>query len=312
MNAPADKSISLLIKEKARALGFDLCGIAKSKILADHEPVLRNWCSSGMNGEMKYLGNNIEKRINPGILLPGTKSVIVTGLNYYTERKQGGNGIPLISRYAYGVNYHSVIKDKLNKLLVYVKSIDQKAEGRSYVDSAPVLEKAWTREAGLGWPGRHSVMINNKIGSFFFIGVLLLNTEMDYDMPFSEDYCGTCRLCIESCPTGAINENRTIDVRRCIASLTIENKDTPAEDIIRKLEGRVFGCDKCQEVCPWNKNAQQHKTPEFNLSSGLLRMSAEDWKYMSKDQFKRLFKGSAIERRTYDRFMQNVKNVIKS
>jgi epoxyqueuosine reductase len=309
MNSSAYINLSMLIKEKARTTGFDLCGIAPSKILREHEHIIKNWCSSGMNGEMAYLGQNIEKRINPGLILPGTKSVIVTGLNYYSERKQGGNGIPVISRYAYGINYHDVIKDKLNKILVYIKSIRPDAEGRKFVDSAPVLEKAWAKEAGLGWPGRHSIIINKKIGSFFFLGIILLNIDLDYDHPFNEDHCGTCRLCIDSCPTSAINENRTIDANKCIAYLTIEKKEPISEDSAKKMGGRAFGCDRCQEVCPWNANAEPNKNPEFELSGELERMTSEDWLKLSRDRFNELFKKSAIRRRTYERFMRNVTNV---
>jgi epoxyqueuosine reductase len=311
MSVSSDKNISMLIKEKALSLGFDLCGIARSKILHDHEPVLKKWCSSGMNGQMEYLGRNIARRINPALLFPETKSVVVTGLNYYSERAQGGDGVPVISRYAYGVNYHDVIQDKLNELLCYIKSIYPEADGKSFVDSAPILEKAWAKEAGLGWPGRHSVLINNKIGSFFFLGIVILNLEMEYDEPFSDDHCGTCTLCIESCPTGAINENRTIDVRRCIAYLTIENKAVIEEGLVQKMEGRVFGCDKCQEVCPWNKNAKEHKIPEFKISAELAQMTAYDWENLTEAQFEKLFKRSAIERKTYERFRQNVTDITK-
>lgn len=311
MITSADKTISLLIKEKAYELGFDLCGIAPSKVLKEHESVIKNWCCSGMNGDMTYLGQNIEKRINPGLLVPGAKSVIVTGLNYFTGKKQGGDGIPVISRYAYGINYHDVIKDKLNTILDYIKSIRPEAEGKAFVDSAPIIEKAWAREAGLGWPGRHSILINNKIGSFFFLGVIILNIDLDYDEPFNEDHCGTCRLCINSCPTGAINENRTIDVRKCIAYLTIENKDPVPEELALKMEGRVFGCDKCQDVCPWNNNAKPHKNPEFEISEELALMNAKEWLNLTRKQFNRLFKRSAIERRTYERLMKNVAIVTK-
>jgi epoxyqueuosine reductase len=312
MTTSADKTLSLLIKEKAHDLGFDLCGIAPSKVLKEHEPIIKNWCSSGMNGDMDYLGQNIEKRINPGLLVPGAKSVIVTGLNYYTENKQGGNGIPVISRYAYGVNYHDVIKDKLYKILNYIKNIRPEAEGKYFVDSAPIIEKAWAREAGLGWPGRHSILINNKIGSFFFLGVIILDIDLDYDEPFNEDHCGTCRLCIDLCPTGAINENRTIDVRRCIAYLTIENKGTAPEELTMKMGGRVFGCDKCQDVCPWNSIAKPHKNPEFEISEELALMTSEEWLNLTREQFNRIFKRSAIERRTYERLMRNVTIVTKS
>lgn len=312
MNTLADNSLSVLIKDKAHDLGFDLCGIAPSKTLKEHEPILRTWCSSGMNGEMNYLCHNVQRRLNPGILLPGTKSVIVTGLNYYTEKKQGGDGIPVISRYVYGDNYHDVVKEKLDKILDYIKTVIPDATGKSFVDSAPVLEKAWAREAGLGWPGRHSILINNKIGSFFFLGVIVLDIQLEYDQPFTQDLCGNCRLCIEACPTGAINDNKTIDARKCIAYLTIESKALVPDDLIWKMEKRIFGCDKCQEVCPWNKSAKQHKNPEFDLPEEVQGMTLEEWLNLTNQQFNRLFKRSAIERRTYERFMRNVTIVTKS
>jgi epoxyqueuosine reductase len=191
-----DKSTSTLIKEYASEVGFDLCGFAPAKALEEHRSVLTKWLMAGMNGDMEYLGQNIDKRIDPRILFPGAKSLIVTGLNYYSEKKQGGNGVPVISRYAYGDNYHDVIKKKLNVILGYLKTIHPEATGRSFVDSAPILEKAWGREAGLGWPGKNSILINNKIGSFFFLGVIITNIELEYDHPVAEDKCGTCKLCI--------------------------------------------------------------------------------------------------------------------
>ena len=312
MTTSADKTISELIKEKTISFGFDLCGIAPSKILKEHELILRNWCSIGMNGDMNYLGLNIEKRINPALLVHGAKSIIVTGLNYFTDKKQRGDDIPVISRYAFGTNYHDVIKNKLNNIIDYIKSIRPEAEGKSFVDSAPILEKAWAREAGLGWPGRHSILINKKIGSFFFIGVIVLNIDMEYDEPFSEDLCGTCRICIESCPTRAINADRTIDVRRCIAYLTIESKCPVPEELSLKMEGRVFGCDKCQEVCPWNRFVKQHRNPEFELPEEIEMMTSEDWINLTREQFNRLFKSSVIARRKYNKFMRNVTNVTKS
>lgn len=311
MNTSAQKTLSVLIKEQANKLNFDLCGIAASAILDEHKPVIYEWCSSGMNGEMDYLCRNIEKRINPELLFTGAKSIIVTGLNYYTEKKQVGNSIPVISRYAYGDNYHDVIQGKLRRLLDYIIKIRPDAEGRSFVDSAPLLEKAWAREAGLGWPGRHSILINNKIGSFFFIGVIILNLELDYDSRFNKDLCGTCRLCIEACPTAAINENRTIDVRKCISYLTVESKAPVPDDLILKMEGRVFGCDRCQEVCPWNKNSKPHKTPEFVMSEELEHMSGREWRNLTGEQFNRLFKRSPVLRRSYEQFMRNVKCVLK-
>ena len=309
MTTITDTKLSSLIKEKATELGFDLCGIAASKKLIDKESVLSNWCLSGMNGEMSYLGRNIDKRIDPALLFPGAKSVIVTGLNYFSEKKQGGNGVPVVSRYAYGINYHDVIVGKLNKLLNYIKGISPESEGHEFVDSAPILEKAWAQEAGLGWQGRHSILINKEIGSFFFLGIIVLNIKLDYDEAFNEDPCFSCRLCIDSCPTGAINENRTIDVRKCISYVTIESKVPAPREIVSDLGGRVFGCDRCQEVCPWNMKARPHNTPEFEISPELKMMTIEDWKNLTEDQFNRIFKKSPIERRKYNLFMRNVTNV---
>jgi epoxyqueuosine reductase len=306
MNASAEKTLSVLIKEKAAELGFDLCGIAPSRSIKERESIISDWCSSGMNSGMSYLARSIEKRINPEFLVPGAKSLIVTGLNYYTDKKQTEPGVPVISRYAYGLSYQDVIIGKLNILLDFIKNTESKTEGRSFSDSAPLLEKAWAGEAGIGWQGRHSIVINENIGSFFFIGILILNTKLDYDNPVEEDKCGNCRLCIDLCPTGAINENRTIDARKCIANLTIENRGAMPDEIIPKLGGRVYGCDRCQEVCPWNKNAKPNRNPEFELSEELEKMTVKEWLNLTREQFDRLFKGSEIERRKYDPFMRNV------
>ena len=306
MNTSIDKSSSVLIKEYAAEVGFDLCGIARARSLDEHRAILTKWTYAGMNGDMAYLGHNIEKRTDPRILVPGAKSIIVTGLNYYSEKKQGGNGVPVISRYAYGVNYHDIIRGKLNKISDFIKSIYPEAFVRSYVDSAPLLEKAWGREAGLGWPGKHSLLINREIGSFFFLGVIVVNIDLEYDQATEEDSCGICKLCVDSCPTGAINNNRTIDTHKCIAFLTLESKSLIPDDLVSKLEGRAFGCDKCQEVCPWNKSAKHHKTPDFELPAEVGLMTADDWKNLSRKDYKRLFKTSAIGRRTYCRFMDNI------
>jgi epoxyqueuosine reductase len=306
MNTSAEKTLSVLIKEKAGELGFDLCGIAPSRSIEERENIIREWCSSGMNGEMSYLAQNIEKRINPEFLVPDAKSLIVTGLNYYSDIKQSEPGVPVISRYAYGINYHDVIKGKLIKLLTFIKSIEAKTEGRPFADSAPLLEKAWAGEAGLGWQGKHSIVINKEIGSFFFIGILVLNIKLEYDDPVKDDYCGNCRLCIDLCPTGAINENRTIDARKCIANLTIENRGPIPEEIIPKIGGRVYGCDRCQEVCPWNINAKPNRNPEFELPGELKGMTLEQWINLTREEFGRLFKRSEIARKKYDPFMRTV------
>jgi epoxyqueuosine reductase len=311
MTTSADKPISVLIKEKAADLGFDLCGIAPSDILVEQESVLRGWCSAGMNGDMGYLERDIEKRINPGQLFPGAKSVIVTGLNYYTSKKQRGVGVPLISKYAYGIDYHDVIKEMLSELLSFIKVLSPETEGKICVDSAPLLEKAWAQKAGLGWPGRHSILVNDKIGSYFFLGVLVVNSKMEYDLPSGEDHCGNCRLCIDSCPACAINNNRTIDARKCISYLTTVSKSPVPEELVPELKGMVFGCDICQDVCPWNKNAQQHKIPEFELPEKIEIMNSNEWIRLSEEQFKVLFRRSPIARRKYHLFRENVTNVTK-
>ncbi len=248
--------LSLQIREKVKELGFDLCGIAASRSLGEREDILKNWCNSGMNAGMSYLARDTGKRINPESLLPGAKSLVVTGINYYSDILQKGDGVPVISRYAYGESYQDVIKRKLSELLTFIKSLEPDTEGRPFSDTAPLLEKAWAVEAGIGWQGKHSIMINKEIGSFFFIGILILNVELEYDKPFTKDNCGNCRLCIELCPTGAINENHTIDARKCIANLNIEEREALPDEIISKLERRVYGCDRCQEVCPWNLRAR--------------------------------------------------------
>jgi epoxyqueuosine reductase len=298
--------LSRLIREKALSLGFDLTGIASARHLSGNEAILKEWCSSGMNGRMKYLCEDSGKRTNPTTVFPDAKSVIVTGLNYYTDNKQRKPGVPLISRYALGKDYEIVIKEKLSILLDFIKTERDEAEGRIFVDSGPVLEKAWAMEAGLGWQGRHSVVINKEIGSFFFIGILFLNLELDYDPPCTYDGCGKCRLCIDHCPAGAINENGTIDARKCISYINIESKNPIPEELIQSLEGRLFGCDKCQEVCPWNRKVKQHHTPEFVIPEELADMTKEDWQGISEDQCLRLFSESPLQRVKYDIIKRNI------
>lgn len=307
-----DSSLSGIIKQKAFGLGFHLCGIAKSRILSERASVLRNWCAAGMNDKMAYLERKQETRLNPELLFPGTKSVVVTGLSYYTDLKQKHNDVPLLSRYTYGKDYHVVITEKLKILLEQIREADSSIEGRVFVDSGPLHEKAWAQEAGLGWQGRHSILISRTIGSFFFIGILLLNKELDYDEPWISDNCGECSLCIEACPTGAINNDRTIDARKCIANLTIENRDPIPEDIIPKLGGRVYGCDKCQEVCPWNRHADKIMTAEFGLNPEIAGMSSKDWLELSKEDYNRLFKDLAVGRVKYERFIQNIRAALRS
>lgn len=311
MTVPPEKNLSAGIKKKADELGFDICGIARARSLEEYGPHLKGWTDAGMNDKMGYLARDIDKRLDPVNLLPGARSMVVTGLSYYSEIKQKDPEAPLLSRYTYGINYHDVIEARLEKLFSWIKSVVPEAEGRIVVDSAPLLEKPWAREAGLGWQGRHSVVINKEIGSFFFIGNLILNLDLNYDTPFKEEYCGECKICIEACPTGAINDNRTIDARKCIANLTIENRGPIPEEVIPHLEKRIYGCDRCQEVCPWNKKARPNKTPEFSINDEVAAMTLKDWMNLTREQFSRLFERTAIGRVKYEQLMKNIKAAVK-
>jgi epoxyqueuosine reductase len=310
MDASADFRLSVLIRDKAIELGFDMCGIAKSRKLSECEVLLTNWCAEGMHDKMNYLARDIEKRTNPEILFPGAKSIIVTGLNYYTDKRQRNPDVPLVSIYALGKDYHYLITDKLEKLLYYIKSVEPDAQGRAFCDDAPVLEKPWAVEAGLGWRGKNSVVINESKGSFFFIGILILNIDLGYNKPYEGEKCGNCRICIDSCPTGAINSNRTIDARRCIANLTIGNRGPVPDEIIPLMGRKVYSCDICQDVCPWNKNAIPHSTQEFTISDELAQMTKEEWLFLDKDKFNALFKGTPVERVKFERFKRNIEVVL--
>lgn len=300
------------IKNKALDFGFDICGIAKSRNLEEYGSKLKEWVDDGMNDIMWYLARDIDKRLNPDSLFHGARSLIVTGLSYNSEKLQKDPNAPVISRYNYGVDYHIVIKEKLEKLLDWIKSIKPEADGKPFVDSSSLLEKPWAREAGLGWQGRHSVVINKEIGSFFFIGVLILNIDLDYDPPFAGEYCGECRRCIDECPTGAINNNRTINAAKCIANVTIERRGPIPGELIPLLGRRIYGCDRCQEVCPWNKKAKYNRTPEFALNKQIAEMSQEDWKNLSKEQFSRLFSKTSMGRVKYEKLMSNIEVALRS
>jgi epoxyqueuosine reductase len=304
------KNLSQLIKVKARSLGFDLCGIAEAKKLHNAETALIKWCNEGMHDKMNYLVRDTDKRTNPEILFPAAKSVIVTGLNYFTRNRQKNADVPVISMYALGKDYHDVVICKLNELLVYIKSVVPNAEGKAYFDNAPVMEKSWAVEAGIGWQGKHSIIINENIGSFFFIGILLLSIELDYDKPILGEKCGTCSACIDNCPTGAINHDKTIDTRKCIANLTINSKGELPEQIIPLMKNRVYSCDICQEVCLWNKKAEEHKTPEFIISENLANMNKSDWLNLDEQQFEKLFSESPVRRVKFDRFKRNIEAVL--
>lgn len=294
------------IKRFVLSNGFDLCGIARVRPLTERAEVIKRWCEAGMNDCMGYLSRNQDKRTDPSLLMPGAKSVLVTGLSYNSPRMQTAGDVPVISRYAYGENYHDVITRKLEVVLQYIKSLLPDLKGEIFVDSEPLLEKAWAVEAGLGWQGKHSVVINEKTGSFFFIGILLLSEALEFDKPVSKSKCGNCTICIDSCPTAAINSDGTIDARRCIANLTIERRGPVPEDLVPLLGNSIYGCDICQEVCPWNKKAPYHHTAEFQISEELRSMTTEQWMNLTNEDFIRLFKNTPVERRKYEPLMMSI------
>lgn len=294
------------IKQKALSLGFNLCGIARARHLEEYEEVFREWCSAGMNSNMKWLCRDITKRFNPSLLVPGTKSVIVTGLNYFTRNIQAEKDVPVVARYALGTDYHELLTSRLEALLHFIRELDPAAEGKVFCDSSYIAEKAWAVEAGLGWQGKNSLLINEKLGSFLFLGIILVNIELEYDRPFTIEKCGKCRLCIDSCPAGAINDDRTIDTSKCISNLTIENREPLDEKLLGITGNRIFGCDICQDVCPWNSNAISHTIPELEINRELKRLNLEGWKAMTGDDFKRLFFNTPVYRKGFKLFRKNI------
>lgn len=303
--------VSRLIREKAGELGFDICGIAKVRTLEENGAILSKWCEAGMNDKMQYLERDFEKRINPELHLPGAKSIIVTGFSYNSPFGQTDPEAPILSRYTYGHDYHDIIREKLILLLDFIKTVSPECEGKVFVDSGTMMEKAWAVEAGLGWQGKHSILINREIGSFFFIGEIILNITLDYDMKTENDHCGTCTKCIDECPTNAINDNRTIDARKCIANLTIENRGPIPEEFIPKLGKRVYGCDRCQEVCPWNKDASPNNHRELRISDEVASMTRSDWQSLTPESFNRLFGNTSMSRVKYEHFINNVRLVLR-
>lgn len=298
--------ISLAIKNEALRLGFSACGFAKAGPLPEDQQRLENWLQEGYNGSMKYMENHFEKRTDPTKLVDGARSVISLLLNYYSGEKQVDPAAPVISKYAYGTDYHFVMKDKMKSLMAFMNENFGRVTGRVFVDSAPVLDRAWARKAGLGWIGKNSNLINRDLGSFVFIGELITDLELEYNQVPENDYCGACSLCIESCPTDAILPGRTIDSNRCISYLTIENREEIPGKFRGKMENRVFGCDICQDVCPWNRRAIQHTTKEFEPRRDLLEMTRADWEGLDKATFNALFKRSAVKRAGYGGLRRNV------
>lgn len=297
---------SHLIKEKALELGFSACGISEVRNLEEERGRLQNWLWEGMNGSMGYMTNHFEKRLDPGKLEEGAKSVISVLINYFPTQKQTDLAAPVISKYTYGKDYHLIVKEKLNNLLIFIQSEITPCRGRAFVDSAPVLERSWAKAAGLGWIGKNSLLISKELGSYVFIGELIINLKLNYDTPFTGDFCGTCRRCIDACPTAAIVAPRIIDARKCISYHTIESKEEVPVPIIDKLNGQIFGCDICQDVCPWNKKIKSNQSNDFKPIAGLLEMKWKDWMELSRDTFTKTLRHTAFERAGYDRIKRNI------
>lgn len=297
---------SSLIKSEAIKLGFMFCGIAKAEFLEHEASRLEKWLNKGMHGEMKYMDNHFDKRLDPRLLVDGAKSVISLGLNYYTDKEPTDPQSPKISKYALGDDYHFVIKEKLNQLLLIINEKIGEINGRAFVDSAPVLDKAWANKAGLGWIGKNSNLINTKAGSFFFLAELITDLELEYDVPATADHCGTCTRCIDACPTDAIVAPYVVDGSRCISYLTIELKNEIPQEFKGRMDNWMFGCDICQDVCPWNKFSVLHNEQAFNPHPELLNLNSRDWNDISEDVFKKVFKNSAVKRTKFNGLKRNI------
>lgn len=289
-------TVSLAIKNEALRLGFDACGFARADFLEEDAARLKEWLDRGYHGSMGYMKNNFEKRTDPRKLVEGSVSVISVLLNYYTDCRQEDPEAPVISKYAYGTDYHFVMKEKLKRLLAFIEAQFGPVSGRVFVDSAPVLDRAWAQRAGLGWIGKHSNLINRELGSFVFIGEIIIDLELEYSTTPESDFCGSCSLCIDACPTSAILPGRTIDSNKCISYQTIENRGEIDPGLKGKFENRVFGCDICQDVCPWNRKVTVHGIEEFEPSTRLISMNRNDWEGMQSSTFKSLFASSAVQR----------------
>jgi len=303
------KHYTALIKNEAKRLGFISCGISRAEFLEDEAPRLEKWLKMKMNGEMKYMENYFEKRLDPTKLVDDAKSIISLTYNYYPEDLQNKEA-PKISKYAYGMDYHYVIKEKLNFFLTFIKDKIGDVHGRAFVDSAPILEKAWAAKSGIGWVGKNSNLITKQVGSFYFLAELIIDLDLDYDR-IESDHCGQCTACIDSCPTEAIAQPYVVDGSKCISYFTIELKENIPQEFKGKFDDWVFGCDICQDVCPWNKFSKPHKEPLFQSSSELMKMSRDEWNEITEETFNKIFKDSAVKRTGYKGLTRNL-NFIKS
>jgi len=299
------------IKQKAYELGFSFCGVAKAEFLEEEAPRLEKWLSNNMHGKMQYMENHFEKRLDPTKLVEGSKSVISLLYNYFPEKEQQDNTYK-ISKYAYGQDYHFIIKDKLKTLLQLIFNEIGEANARIFTDSAPILERAWAKKSGLGWIGKNTMLINKKQGSFFFLAEIILDVELQYDAPI-KDYCGSCTACIDACPTNAILPNNSIDGSKCISYFTIELKDEllPNEHT-KNFNEWIFGCDICQDVCPWNRFSTPHQEPLFAPDNRLLNYSKKEWEEITEEVFQEIFRKSAVKRTKFSGLKRNIGAISKT
>ncbi len=303
--------VSKSIHTKALELGFAACGFSRAEELPEDAQRLRVWLDKAYHGRMGYMTNHFEKRCDPTLLVEGSKSVISLLYNYYTDKQQSDPEAPVISKYAYGRDYHFVMKEKMNLLFDFINTEFGPVDGRAFVDSAPVLDRAWAKRAGLGWIGKNSMLISRKAGSFVFIGELILDLELEYNQVPEGDFCGSCTRCIEACPTDAILSNRTLDAQKCISYQTIENKGDIDPGLEGKFSNRFFGCDICQDVCPWNRTPLLHSEPAFMPSEGLMEMTKNDWSKLNREQYLKLFKESPVKRAGFDKLKGNIAFISK-
>jgi len=293
-----------LIKAEARRLGFLSCGISRAQFLEEEAPRLEQWLRKNMHGEMGYMENHFDKRLDPTKLVPGAKSVVSLLLNYFPAEVQREDTYK-ISKYAYGTDYHFVIKDKLKELLSHIQTTIGDVHGRVFVDSAPVLDKAWAAKSGLGWIGKHSNLLTKQVGSYYFIAELIIDLDLEYDTPVT-DHCGACTACIDACPTQAIVEPYKVDGSKCISYFTIELKNEIPNSVKGQFDDWMFGCDICQDVCPWNRFSQAHNEPLFNPKPELMDMSRNDWEEITEDVFREIFRKSPVKRAKYSGLIRNI------
>ena len=293
------------VKSKAQALGFMHCGIAKACYLEEDAPKLERWLNQGMHGQMSYMENHFDKRLDPTKLVPGAKSVVTLLYNYYPQEDLTHDGSYKIAKYAYGQDYHFVIKEKLKEFMKSIHEHIGEVEGRVFVDSAPVMERSWAQHSGAGWIGKNSLLLNKQSGSFFFLAELILDLELIYDGPV-KDYCGTCTACMDHCPTDAIPDPYIVDASKCISYLTIELKEAIPAQFKDKMEDWVFGCDICQDVCPWNRFSKPHHEPAFSPHPELKHMDKNDWEELTEEVFREVFRKSAVKRTKYEGLKRNI------